>query len=104
MFRRESGSACFATLYFVPGRFRFRCSSLLAPFVSELLNSGGLDDSREAEEESKLCSVPCNYMRKRVVCQTEDSGRSLSIREVSKRIHCQSAFLVVFALGSEPQK
>ena len=40
-------------------------------FVSELLNSDGLDDSRDAEEESKLFSVHINSMDKPEVFQTE---------------------------------
>ena len=42
----------------------------LSSFVSKLLDSDGLDDSREAEEESKLTSVRNHSIGARVVCQT----------------------------------
>ena len=35
------------------------------------LDSDGLDNSREAEEESKLCSVRTNSMGKKELCQTQ---------------------------------
>ena len=38
--------------------------------IKELLDSDGLDDSREAEEESKLTSVRENCIGGQVVCQT----------------------------------
>jgi hypothetical protein len=64
----------------------------LSSFVGELLDSDGLDDSREAEEESKLCSVRSNSMHKLVICQTEDSEIVLCSREVSNGFTLKAVF------------
>jgi len=68
----------------------------------ELLDSDGLDDSRKAEEESKLCSVRSNSMDKLEICQTEDTEIVLGSREVSSAFTSQSSVLMVLALGGKP--
>jgi len=74
----------------------------LSSFVGELLDSDGLDDSRRAEEESKLCSVRSNSMDKLEICQTEDTEIVLGSREVSSAFTSQSSVLMVLALGGKP--
>ena len=46
-----------------------------ALFVIKLLDSDGLDDSREAEEESKLCSVLLHPMPYQWLCQASPRMR-----------------------------
>jgi hypothetical protein len=79
--------------------FRVNIKKLL---VGELLDSDGLDDSREAEEESKLCSVRSNSMDKLEICQSEHSEIVLCTSGSVERIHSQSGVLVMLALSIEP--
>ena len=44
--------------------------NIKATFVTKPLDSDGLDDSREAEEESELGSVRKHSIDERVLCQT----------------------------------
>jgi hypothetical protein len=64
----------------------------LSSFEGEPLDSDGLDDSREAEEESKLCSVRGNSMRKRWLCQTEHSEMLSGNAEVSRKFTLKATF------------
>ena len=52
----------------------------------------GLDDSRKAEEESKLCSVRSNSMDKLEICQTQDSEIVLCRREMSSGFTLKAVF------------
>jgi len=58
--------------------------------VGELLDSDGLDDSREAEEVSELCSVRSNSMGRRESCQTEDGEPLHRSRDESSSVAVQS--------------
>jgi hypothetical protein len=64
----------------------------LSSFVGEPLDSDGLEYSREAEEESKLCSVRGNSMRKRWLCQTEYIEMLSGNGEVSRKFTLKAAF------------
>jgi hypothetical protein len=48
-------------------------------FASKPLDSDGLDDSSEAEEESELCSVRKHSIDERVLCQTLPAAITTSV-------------------------
>jgi len=56
------------------------------------LDSDGLENSSEAEEESELCSVRKNSIDTFVICQTEANGIALYTREVSSGAFLKAPF------------
>jgi hypothetical protein len=61
------------------------------------LDSDGLDYSRRAEEESKLCSVRNDSIGQQVICQTQGHWNQLLILENGSSDRSQSRLLVVLA-------
>lgn len=64
----------------------------VSSFESELLDSDGLDYSREAEEGSKLCSVLNNLMLNESLCQTDVTGIVISYARMSLGFTLKVAF------------
>jgi hypothetical protein len=72
-------------------------TNIFSSFAGELLDSDGLDYSRRAEEESKLCSVRLDCIGQQVICQTQVVAITGSILENGASYSPQSALMVVLA-------